>query len=155
MVAGKDSKEILGVKMVRLMKGKSILLIVILLVPVAIAIANGFEPMKGTVTYSWGNSIITSEVKSFTVNPPLALFLGALVFGLYRNNLAFGVAPSITFVYTFFTLWLVWSGARGELYGVLFYAVMFALIGLIGAAIAFFIYSLFLRIFFKKSKSDM
>jgi len=137
------------------MKGNNILLIVILLVPVAIAIANGFEPMKGTVTYSWGNSIITSEVKSFTVNPPLALFLGALVFGLYRNNLAFRVAPSITFLYTFLTLWLVWSGARGELYGILFYAVMFALIGLIGAAIAFFIYSLFLRIFFKKSKTDI
>ncbi|MFX4262513.1 hypothetical protein ACOBQJ_09955 [Pelotomaculum propionicicum] len=141
--------------MVRLMKGKNILLIVILLVPVAIAIANGFEPMKGTVTYSWGNSIITSEVKSFTVNPPLVLFLGALVYGLYRNNLAFRMAPAISFLYTFLMLWLVWSGARGELYGILFYSVMFALIGLIGAAIAFFIYSLFIRIFLKKSKSDM
>ncbi|HAA26196.1 MAG TPA: hypothetical protein DCE11_08820 [Ruminiclostridium sp.] len=155
MVACKDSKEILGAKMVRLMKDKSILLIVILLVPVAIAIVNGFEPMKGTVTYSWGNTVITREVKSLTVNPPLALFLGALVFGLYRTRLAFGVAPLITFLYTFLTLWLVWSGVRGELYGVLFYAVMFALIGLIGAAIAFFIYSLFLRIFIEKSKSDM
>jgi hypothetical protein len=45
-------------------------LIVIMLIPVALAIAAGFEPMKWTVTYSWGNSIITSEVKSFTVNPP-------------------------------------------------------------------------------------
>ena len=117
----------------------------------AIAIVNGFEPMKGTVTYSWGNTVITREVKSLTVNPPLALFLGALVFGLYRTRLAFGVAPLITFLYTFLTLWLVWSGVRGELYGVLFYAVMFALIGLIGAAIAFFIYSLFLRIFIEKA----
>lgn len=136
------------------MKGKNVVLILILLVPVAIAIANGFEPMKGTVSFSWGSNFITCEVKSFTANPPLTLFLGALVYGLYRNNLAFRVAPAISFLYTFLTLWLVWSGASGELYGALFYAVMFAFIGLVGAVIAYLIYSLFLKLFAKKSESD-
>lgn len=103
--------------MVRLLKSKNIVLIAILLVPVVIAIATGFESMKGTVTYSWGNSTITSEVKSFTVNPPLILFLGALVYGLYRNNLSFLAAPAISFLYSFLMLWLVWSGARGEFPG--------------------------------------
>ncbi len=132
------------------MKGKNIVLIVILLVPVAIAIANGFEPMKGTVSYNWGNSFITSEVKGFTVNPPLVLFLGALVYGLYRNNMAFRAAPAMSFLYTFLMLWLVWSGAKGELYAVIYYSVMFAFIGLFGAVIAFLIHSLFLKLFSKK-----
>lgn len=136
------------------MKGKNIVLTVVLLVPVTIAIATGFEPMKGTITYSWGNSIITSEVKSFTVNPPLVLFIGALVYGLHRNNLAFRVAPAISFLYTFLTLWLVWSGARGELYAVFYYSVMFAFIGLIGAVIAYLFHSLFLKLFSQKSESD-
>ena len=87
--------------MVRLLKSKNIVLIAILLVPVVIAIATGFESMKGTVTYSWGNSIITSEVKSFTVNPPLIIFLGALVYGLFRNNLAFRAASAVSFLYIF------------------------------------------------------
>ena len=73
-------------------------MIVIMLIPVALAIAAGFEPMKWTVTYSWGNSIITSEVKSFTVNPPLIIFLGALVYGLFRNNLAFRAASAVSFL---------------------------------------------------------
>ncbi|HHU87464.1 MAG: hypothetical protein ACOX86_00170 [Pelotomaculaceae bacterium] len=76
-------------------------MIVIMLIPVALAIAAGFEPMKWTVTYSWGNSIITSEVKSFTVNPPLIIFLGALVYGLFRNNLAFRAASAVSFLYIF------------------------------------------------------
>lgn len=136
------------------MKGRNIVLIVILLAPVAIAVVNGFEPMKGTITYSWGNSIITSEVKSFTVNPVLILVLGALVYGLYRNNLAFRAAPAISFLYTFLTLWLVWSGARGELYGVFYYSVMFAFIGLVGAVIAYLIHRLLLKLFSQKSETD-
>lgn len=137
-----------------LMKGKNIVLIAILLVPVAIAIVTGFEPMKGTVSFVWGKSFITSEVKAFTANPPLVLFLGALVYGLYRNNLSFRLAPAISFLYTFLTLWLVWSGARGELYGVFYYSVMFAFIGLIGAVIAYLFHSLFLKLFSKKTETD-
>jgi zinc transporter ZupT len=52
-------------------------------------------------------------------------------------------------------LWLVWSGARGELYGALYYAVIFAFIGLLGAVIAYLIYSMFIKIFSKKRDSDM
>ena len=129
------------------MKVRNIIAIVILLVPVAIAIAIGFKPITGTVTYSWGHSIITSEIKGFTVNPPLVLFLGALVYGFYRDNLAFFAASAISFLYAFLMLWLVWSGARGELQGVLFYAAIFAFIGLAGAFIAHLLYSLFTRIF--------
>lgn len=95
------------------MRGRNILFIIILLVPVVVAIANGFKPMTGTFTYSWGGSTITSEVKGLTVNPPLILFLGMLVYGFYRDSLAFLAAPAISFLYTFLTLWLVWSGARG------------------------------------------
>jgi len=130
---------------------RKIILITILLAPVAIAVANGFEPMKGTITYSWGSSIITSEVKSFTVNPPLVLFLGVLTYVLYRNSLAFRVAPLMSFMYAFLTLWLVWSGAKGELYGVFYYAFMFAIIGLVGSIIAYLIHSFFLKLFSKKA----
>jgi hypothetical protein len=132
------------------MKVRNIIAIVILLVPVAIAIAIGFKPITGTVTCSWGHSIITSEIKGFTVNPPLVLFLGALVYGFYRDNLAFFAASAISFLYAFLMLWLVWSGARGELPGVLFYAAIFAFIGLVGAFIAHLVYSMFVRIFTKK-----
>ena len=136
------------------MKVRNIIAIVILLVPVAIAIAIGFKPITGTVTYSWGHSIITSEIKGFTVNPPLVLFLGALVYGFYRDNLAFFAASAISFLYAFLMLWLVWSGARGELYGALYYAVMFAFIGLLGAVIAYLIYSIFSSIFIRKRRPD-
>ena len=71
-------------------------MIVIMLIPVALAIAAGFEPMKWTVTYSWGNSIITSEVKSFTVNP-LIIFLGALVYGLSGTTWPFARRPRYHF----------------------------------------------------------
>jgi hypothetical protein len=110
--------------------------------------------MKGTVSFNWGNSFITCEVKGFTVNPPLVLFLGALVYGLYRNNTAFRAASAMSFLYTFLMLWLVWSGARGEFYGVFYYSVMFALIGLVGAVIAYLIHSLFLKIKSKKNEAD-
>lgn len=136
------------------MKTRKIILSAILLVPVAIAAANGFAPLEGTITYSWSNSIITSQVKSFTVNPPLVLFIGALVYYLYRNNLAFRMAPAISFLYTFLTLWLVWSGASWELFGVFYYAVVFAFIGLIGAIIAYLIHCLFLKLFSVRSKAD-
>jgi len=134
---------------------RKIILITILLVPVAIAATNGFMPMKGTITYSWGNSIITSEVKSFTVNPPLVLTLGVLTYVLYRNSMAFRVAPLMSFMYAFLTLWLVWSGAKGELYGVFYYAVIFALIGLVGSIIAYLIHSFFLKFLSKKKANQM
>jgi len=91
------------------MKIRKITLSAILMVPVVIAAANGFAPMEGTISYSWGNSIITSEVKSFTVNPPLVLFIGALVYGLYRSNLAFRAAPQFLSCTLF--LHSGWSGA--------------------------------------------
>jgi hypothetical protein len=136
------------------MKIRKIILSAILMVPIVIAAANGFAPMEGTITYSWGNSIITSEVKSFTVNPPLVLFIGALVYCLYRSNLAFRAAPAISFLYSFLTLWLVWSGVSWDLFGVFYYAVIFAFIGLIGAIIAYLIHSLFLKLFSVRSKAD-
>ncbi len=134
------------------MRGRNILFIIILLVPVVVAIANGFKPMTGTFTYSWGGSTITSEVKGLTVNPPLILFLGMLVYGFYRDSLAFLAAPAISFLYTFLTLWLVWSGARGGLQGILFYTVIFAFIGLAGAAVAHLVYSLFVRMLAKNNE---
>ncbi|TEB07861.1 hypothetical protein Psch_01416 [Pelotomaculum schinkii] len=122
--------------MAKLRKLMGVLLGLLLFVPVGTAIWLGFEPMSAVITYSWGTSIITSEVKSFMVNPPLIFFLGALAYSLYTKANGFIIAAALSFFYSFLTLWLVWSGGRGEWYGLLFYAVIFTIVGLGGASAA-------------------
>lgn len=117
--------------------------ILLLLVPIVTAVYLGFEPMSAVVTYNWGSSVITSEVKSFMVNPPLVFILGFLVGSLYERVNGLIIAVKLSFLYSFLTLWLVWSGGRGEWYGVLYYSIIFAIIGLFGAlaaSIARFLY---------------
>lgn len=122
--------------MTKLCKLRVAVLGILLLIPVGTAIWLGFEPMASVITYSWGKSVVTSEVKSFTVNPPVAFFLGALVYILYTEANGFIMAAAVSFLYSLLTLWLVWSGGRGEWYGVLFYAIIFAIMGLGGALAA-------------------
>lgn len=135
-----------GAVLAQLHKVRGAVLGVLLFVPVGTAVWLGFEPMSAVVTYSWGKSVVTSEVKSFTVNPPLVFFLGALVYSLYTEANGFILAGAVSFLYSFLTLWLVWSGGRGEWYGLLFYGGIFAIMGLSGALAASLVRFLYLKI---------
>lgn len=132
--------------MSQMYKVRGAVLGMLLLVPISIAIWLGFEPMSAVVTYSWGKSVVTSEVKSFTVNPPVAFFLGALVYSLFTEANGFILAGVVSFIYTFLTLWLVWSGGRGEWYGLLLYAGIFAVMGISGALTVSLVRFLYLKI---------
>lgn len=132
--------------MAKLQKLMGVALGLLLFVPIGTAIWLGFEPMSAVITYSWGNSIITSQVKSFLVNPPLIFFLGALACSLYAGVNGLIIAAALSFLYSFLTLWLVWSGGQGEWYAVLFYSVFFAIIGLGGALAVFIVRFLYHRI---------
>lgn len=127
-------------------KSMGVALGMLLFVPVGTAIWLGFEPMTAVITYSWGNCVVTSEVKSFMVNPPLILLLGALGYSLYTEAKGFIIAGTLSFLYSFLTLWLVWSGGRGEWYGLLFYTIIFTIIGLVGASAASFVRFLYHKI---------